>query len=74
LERGVREWELEALTLEEAVKESGYTYSALQKKVGGEIENVGSKGSPRIRRQDLPMKGGRGGEPDLAGAILANRS
>jgi hypothetical protein len=73
LETRLREWKLEALTLEDAVKESGYSYSALQKKVAsGEIENVGGKGSPRIRREELPRKGGRATtEPDLAGAILA---
>jgi hypothetical protein len=75
LERGVREWELEALTLEEAAEESGYSYSALQKKVAsGEIENVGNKGSPRIRRADLPRKS-RGQEGrDIADTILKKRT
>jgi hypothetical protein len=69
----VREWELEALTLEEAVNESGYSYSALQKKLAsGELENVGSKGSPRVRRGELPKKGGRE-EFGIADQILLRR-
>lgn len=50
---------LEALTLEAAERESGYGYSALQKMVAdGRLENVGVKGRPRVRRCDLPKKGG----------------
>ena len=57
LEVWTRERDLEALTLEQAVVESGYSYSALQKKVaGGELANVGKKQAPRIRRGDLPKK------------------
>ena len=77
LERHLTEWKLEALTLEDAALESGYTYSSLQQRIGkGEIPNAGEKGSPRVRRCDLPLKGGRktlrleSGEPDLAGEIL----
>jgi hypothetical protein len=48
---------LEAVTLEDAARESGYSYSWIQKKVAsGELENVGDKGRPRIRRGDLPWK------------------
>lgn len=51
-------YESEPLTLEEAVQESGYSYSTLQRKVAnGEIPNVGGKRAPRIRRGDLPFKG-----------------
>lgn len=78
LEAFHREHALEALTLTEATQESGYSYSALQKKVAsGELPNMGSKNSPRVRRGDLPRKAGRlprrptYGEPDLAGMILA---
>jgi hypothetical protein len=59
-EARLREWELQALTLEEAAEESGFSYSALQKKLStGELENAGVKGSPRVRRGDLPRKGGQ---------------
>jgi hypothetical protein len=73
LEAELREHELEALTLEEAVEESGYSYSALQKKVAaGELENVGKKGHPRIPRWQLPKKGGRR-ESGIADQIIASR-
>lgn len=59
LEAAVREHELEALSLEDAVRESGYSYSALQKMVtSGKLQNIGEKGRPRVRRCDLPRKGG----------------
>ena len=72
LESRIREYWLQELTLDEAASESGFSYSALQKKVAsGDIENVGNKHSPRLRRQDLPKKGGTAKEePDLAGAII----
>lgn len=57
LERFDRERQLEALTLEEAASESGYSYSALEKMVrDGRVPNAGSRGRPRIQRQDLPRK------------------
>ena len=68
---------LEELTLSEAADETGYSYSAIQKMVrAGELENLGGKGSPRVRRGDLPKKPtssskGDGG-PDLVGMILGN--
>src|SRR5688500_7915434 len=59
LEAVVREQELEELSLEAAERESGYSYSALQKMVAsGKLANVGEKGRPRVRRRDLPKKGG----------------
>jgi len=58
LEKAFREYELEALTLEEAALESGYSYSALQKQVAaGQLLNVGERMRPRVRRGDLPRKG-----------------
>ena len=49
----------EPLTLREAAAESGYSVSHLHHLVAvGEIPNAGAKGRPRIRRGDLPMKGG----------------
>ena len=78
LEEAYREHALEALTLTEATQESGYSYSALQKKVAsGELSNVGTKNGPRVRRGDLPRKAGRlprgpsDSEPDLVGTIVA---
>lgn len=74
LHSAVTEWELEQLTLAQSVEESGYGYSALQKMVAsGELENVGSKGAPRIRRRDLPKKAGTVTTPGLADTLLAKR-
>ena len=77
LETALRERTLEALTLNEASRESGYSYSALQKMVAnGTVPNQGNSHRPRIRRGDLPRKAGRlgkvsgEGEPDLVGRIL----
>ncbi len=58
MEQAITEWELEPLTLEQAVRESGYSYSKLEKDVrAGKLPNAGDTGSPRIRRRDLPAKG-----------------
>ena len=80
LESCVRDWLAEPLTLEAAVIESGFTYSALQKQMNrGALVNVGKPGSPRIRRCDLPAKGGSpvvrdvDGDPDLAGEVMRRR-
>ena len=80
LEQTWREWELEALTLEEAAEESGFSYSSLQKRVAsGEIPNIGEPGAPRVQRQDLPRKTPRprfeleSGEPDIAEEILVGK-
>ena len=81
LETALRESELEALSLQQAADESGYSYSAIQKKVAeGELENVGDKNRPRVRRGDLPRKtrcrsrSSVEEEPDLVGEILARRT
>lgn len=68
---------LAALTLEEAVEESGYSYTAIQKMVAtGRLANVGRRHRPRVRRGDLPKKGKRPSpvqsEPDLAAQVLAS--
>jgi hypothetical protein len=74
LEEFERACELEALSLEQAVTVSGYSYSALQKMVAaGELANVGKKGKPRVRRGDLPRKATPAPMPDLAGAVIAGR-
>ena len=77
LEATLREHALEALTLQEASRESGYSYSALQKMLArDELQNIGQKHRPRVRRSDLPRKlrrASRDAPPDLAGRILASR-
>lgn len=74
LEAAIQLQELEALTIREGVAVSGYSYSALQKLLAsGELENVGSKGSPRIRRGDLPRKPGRIQNDDFAERVLLSR-
>ena len=74
----LRERDLEALTIQQASEESGYSYSGLQKMItDSKLPNVGDKNRPRVRRGDLPRKAGRlskpthDGEPDLVGQILA---
>ncbi len=75
-EETLQEWHVEALTLEVAADESGFKYSTLQQRLAsGDLPNAGEKGAPRIRRCDLPDRGGAklrevGGEPDLAAQIL----
>ena len=50
-----------AVTLREASLIGGYSLDHLQRLVaGGQLENVGRKGRPRIRRDDVPVKPGRG--------------
>lgn len=62
----------EQLTLEQAELESGYTRDHLRHLVAsGEIPNAGRKGSPRIRRADLPRKPGTTSAAyDVAGDAL----
>ena len=46
-------------TLKEAADLSGYSYSHLRRMMdGGEIENVGGPGKPRLRVRDLPVRAG----------------
>ena len=59
LDVAARQHDLEALTIPQAAEESGYSRDHLRALVAsGEIPNAGKKGSPRIRRCDLPMKPG----------------
>ncbi|MDB4890458.1 MAG: hypothetical protein JWL61_2313 [Gemmatimonadetes bacterium] len=54
-----------------AVRESGYSADRLRHKIAAqEIPNAGRKGSPKIRRADLPRKGHRSGMPFDAGAAV----
>ena len=75
LEQWARAWELEALTLEQASTESGYSYSTLQHLVADRrLPNAGSAHRPRIRRKDLPRKApGVTTGPQLADRVLAAR-
>ena len=81
LEGRLREWAGEMLTLAEAVEESGFSRSTLERRIdSGELPNVGEVGAPRVRRIDLPRKAGcpdfrtDNGAPDLASEILARRA
>ena len=61
LEQTWREWELEALTIEDAVAESGYTRSHLKRLLREQaIRNSGIDGETRILRRHLPKKPGQG--------------
>jgi hypothetical protein len=74
LEEFERARDLEALSLEQAVALSGYSYSALQKMLAeDELTNVGKRGKPLVRRGDLPRKARPAAMPDLAGAVIAGR-
>ena len=75
-EQAVQEWQNEELTLHQAAEESGFSYSRLQQM---KSINIGTAGTPRIRRCDLPYKPRRSGlqlangQPDLADEILASK-
>ena len=59
LEAAVAADRLDTLTLKQASKESGYSYSRLHQLVSeGRIPNAGRRNAPRIRRHDLPRKVG----------------
>ncbi len=66
---------IEAVSLEEAASLGGYSYSHLQCLVArGEIENLGEKGSPRIRHCDVPVKPGHGKGRPCSKADVLDRS
>ena len=75
-EQVLQEWQNEELSLHEAAEESGFSYSRLQQ---SKTLHVGSAGSPRIRRCDLPSKPRRSrpkateDPPDLADDILLSK-
>lgn len=59
LEEWLADHAFEALTVAEAAAESGYSESAIYTMISeGRLRNVHSKGSPRVRRRDLPRKPG----------------
>jgi hypothetical protein len=54
-----REAQLASVTLKDAHLIGGYSIDHLQRLVaGGELENVGRKHRPRLRRSDVPTKPG----------------
>ena len=60
LEEDLREHRNKKLTIQQAVEESGYSADHLRALVAsGAIPQAGRRGSPRIRRSDLPTKGAR---------------
>ena len=75
-EQVLNDWHTEELTLRQAEQESGFSYSRLQQM---KHLQVGTSGSPRIRRCDLPCKPRRSGlqlangQPDLAEEILTSK-
>ena len=59
LEEAVQDAEEEVLTIAEAAATSGYSLDHIRHQVAeGKIPNLGVKGSPRVRRGDLPLKPG----------------
>ena len=72
LEQVLVEADLEALTLDQAAAESGYTKGHLGRLIAADrLDNVGRKHAPRVRRGDLPKKPEEplGEGPDLVGRI-----
>lgn len=65
----------EPVTLREAAMFGGYSYAHLQRLVADKvIPDIGRKGSPRIRRADVPIKAGHGlREPAGADQLSARR-
>jgi hypothetical protein len=79
LEAALRSVADDALDLSAAARESGLSVDRLRHKVAaGEIPNAGRKGSPRIRRGDLPSKKGAGNgrfdAPAIARSLVGGRS
>jgi hypothetical protein len=59
LEASIRAAAETALSLADAASESGFSADHIRHLVSsGAIPNAGRKGSPRVRRQDLPAKAG----------------
>ena len=70
LEEALREHDIEALTLQEAAVESGYSADHLGRLVrDGKITSAGQPNAPRIRRADLPRKPKGTHAPDHAAEL-----
>ena len=75
LEEAVRSDQDESLTLQEAAATSGYSADHIRHQVAdGKLPNVGRKGSPRVRRGDLPLKSGPRGRTTSCDAAATARS
>lgn len=75
LEVAVRDSQEEVLTIAEAAATSGYSMDHLRHQIAEEkIPNVGRKGSPRVRRGDLPLKSGPRGRTTGCDAAATARS
>lgn len=63
LERWLRDWWAEPLTVEDAVAESGYSRDSLLRFLReGKVDNIGTIDDPRIERSQLPRKPGHRAE------------
>lgn len=80
LEEGLRAWQLEALTLQEAAEEAGISYGGADKRVRrGEWKTVSGPGPRRVRRHQVLGRPRPGpttdqGEPDVAEKVLRART
>lgn len=71
LEAALRDTDDELLDLAAAATESGYSTDRLRHMIAdGSIPNAGRRGSPRVRRADLPRKRSSAGGFDAAAAAL----
>ena len=75
IESALRDYDAELLSVSEAARERGESYSTTYRKIQrGQIPNVGNGKHPKVRRCDLFAKQGPSGGPDLAGAVLSPSS
>lgn len=74
LERFEQSLRSEAITLKEASMLGGYSVDRLQHLVAaGQIENVGRRNRPRVRRCDVPIKNGHRLPAEAAAIQLSER-
>ena len=74
LEAALRSHADEALDLATAAREAGYSRDRLRHLVAeGTVPNAGRKGSPRIRRGDLPLARRSAGKPGAFDAAATAR-
>ncbi len=71
LEDRARAYALQSLSVSQASEETGFTQDHLYRLIKtGQIEDVGTGSSRRIRRADLPRKGTKGGLKDEVGEFM----
>jgi hypothetical protein len=74
LQAALANHEREVLTLAQASQVSGYTADHLRHLISeGAIPNAGIKGSPRVKRGDVPMKPGERAPDDFDPAAEAGK-